>query len=91
MKLVEEDEPKRPVKRDYGFCIACFVLAVVFFGLAVLLFMNAQTKLDSKVSQELGITYAVNIQGTIYAAGCGIISAIFAVGGMILAHMAGRD
>ena len=93
-KLVEEREPERqnsPAKRDYLFCIVCFVLAVIFFGAMVLFLLNSSTKLDSKTSQVLGTAYVANFQNTVYAVGCGIISAIFAVGGMILAYLSGRD
>lgn len=76
---------------DNSLAIICFVLGFVFLGLTVFLVLNSSVELDSRSSQIIGTGYVLNFQNTIFAVGSGIISAIFMVGGFIVAALSKRN
>lgn len=87
--IVEEPETNRfhGRRRVHWLSIICFILFVVFLILTIAFYNSSVVKLDKNTSQIMGVEYVANIQATVYATGCGIISAIFLVGGFITLYI----
>ncbi len=61
----------------------CLVLAIVFMIATVLFYLDS----TSSISYGKETLNIANFQKTVFAVGCGIISAVLLVGGMILSGL----
>ena len=60
------------------------ILAGIFGMLAVIFISKSEIPLNSSAAKMMGVESVMNLQSTLYAIGCGIISAINLVGAYII-------
>ena len=68
-----------------------WVLAAVFGTLAIILYFASLNQLDSSTARVLGTSTIVNIQGTVFCAGCAVICAVFSAAALILTEIENHE
>lgn len=68
----------------HPFSVCCWVLAMVFFILTVVLLRKSAINVDKQTAEVIGVSVIANFQATIYVVGCVIASVIFIIGGFII-------